>query len=97
MNNYTISLPCALGIARFLLAIWCIVILFFCSIIVKQRAQRKKLCEMKSSLQRGANIIAHNGIAGKIIHITAHTVIVELASGQKKELPFHLIDYVYTE
>ena len=92
-----ISLTRALGIARFLLAIWCVAILFFFSIIVKQRAQRKKLYEMKSLLQLGANIIAHNGIVGKIIHITTHTVVIELASGKKEELLFHHIDHVYTE
>ena len=92
---FLFSLP-LLTLARYFLAAWCVALVFLCSIIIKQQSQSKKLHEVKSLLALGKKIIARNGLAGTVIMITSHTVIVELASGQKKEIPLSFIEHVNT-
>lgn len=97
MNNFLPLLSSCFTLMRYLIAIWCIMLVFFSSIIMKHRAQRKKLHEVASSLRIGVKIITCNELAGKVILVTHQTVIIELASGQKKEVPHYLIDHVYSD
>lgn len=94
--NYLYNLtPLALSLTRPLLAAWCISLVFLCFIITTQRAQHNKLREIEHFLRPGAKIIASNGIAGNVITVFQHTIVIELASGQKKEIPQHLVEHVH--
>ncbi len=84
----------ALAWTRLFLGMWCIILVFLCFIITVQRSQHKKLHELEHFLRPGAKVIASNGMAGKVIAVFQHTLIVELASGQKKEIQKHLVEYV---
>lgn len=89
--------PYALAWTRPLLAAWCIILVFLCFIITTQRAQCKKLYEIEHFLRPGAKVITSNGMAGIIVAVFQHTLVVELASGQKKEIPKHLVDHATSD
>lgn len=82
---------------RVLLTIWCLLIVFMSSIIMKQRLQSKKLLELQSSLCLGAKVVGHNGFAGVVIGITKEMIVIELASGKKIELHQDSIHHVSTK
>lgn len=96
MNYWFLSFLSPLILIRYFLATWCIALVFLCSIIIKQQSQSKKLHEVKSLLALGKKIIARDSLAGTVIMITSHTVVIELASGQKKEIPLSFIEHVNT-
>lgn len=94
--NYLYNLtPLALTWTRPLLAVWCIFLVFLCFIITTQRAQHKKLDEIEHFLRPGAKVITSNGIAGNVVAVFKHTLVIELASGQKKEIPQYLVEHVH--
>ncbi|MBS1988357.1 preprotein translocase subunit YajC [Candidatus Dependentiae bacterium] len=96
--NYFCNLtPLALTWARPFLAVWCILLVFLCFIITTQRAQHKKFHEIEHFLRPGAKVITSNGIGGNVIALFQHTLVIELASGQKKEIPKYLVEHVYQD
>ncbi len=95
MKTYLFLSPFTCVLTRYLITISSIILIITCSIITKQLRQGKKLQEVKLKIQSGTHIISFNGLAGKIISQTKRSVIIELASGEKKEIPIYLIDYVH--